>query len=165
MHVSLGRCGRSHLRVRCSSQRITLPFAIPTMEVPTEVTLVTARHDIFDTEAMWKCMEEGGVMWCEVVAAARAAGTSVVEHQIWIAEKRLERARQRLDEIELEKVTRRCCRASKQVAQHGVHGGPSSTRLQPRGGSVGHFAWACQDGARGPHRVSPEPMVYGRTHG
>ena len=49
-------------------------------------------------------MEEGGVMWCEVVAAARAAGTSVVEHQSSIAEKRLERARQRLDEIELEKV-------------------------------------------------------------
>ena len=40
------------------------------------------------------------------MAAARAAGTSVVEHQSSIAEKRLERARQRLDEIELEKVTR-----------------------------------------------------------
>ena len=51
-------------------------------------------------------MEEGGVMWCEVVAAARAAGTSVVEHQISIAEERLERACQRLDEIALEKVTR-----------------------------------------------------------
>ena len=76
------------------------------MEVPTEVRLVTARHDIFDTEAMWKCMEEGGVMCCEVVAAARAAGTSVVEHQNSIAEKRLERARHRLDEIELEKATR-----------------------------------------------------------
>ena len=83
-----------------------MPFATTTMEVPTEVTLVTTRHDIFDTEAMWKCMEEGGVMWCEVVAAARAAGTSVVEHQSSIAEKRSERARQRLDEIELEKVTR-----------------------------------------------------------
>ena len=107
MHTSLGRCGRSHIRVGRSSQRITLPFAILTMEAPTEVALVTTRHDIFDTEAMWKCMEEGGVMWCEVVAAARAAGTSVVEHQSSIAEKRLERARQRLDEIGLEKVTRR----------------------------------------------------------
>ena len=106
MHSSRGRCGRSHIRVGRSSQRITLPFAILTMEVPTEVALVTTRHDIFDTEAMWKCMEEGGVMWCEVVAAARAAGTSVVEHQSSIAEKRLERARQRLDEIELEKVAR-----------------------------------------------------------
>ena len=65
-------------------------------------------HDILDAEALCSCMEEDGVMWHELVAAARAAGTSVVEHQSSIAEKRLERARQRLDEIEREKVTRRC---------------------------------------------------------
>jgi hypothetical protein len=72
-----------------------LPFAITTMEVPTEVRLVTSRDDIFDTEAMWRCIDENGVMWCELVAAARATRVSVVEHQSSIAEKRSERARQR----------------------------------------------------------------------
>ena len=83
-----------------------MPFAITTMEVPTEVRLVTSRDDIIDTEAMWRCIDENGVMWCELVAAARATRVSVVEHQSSIAEKRSERARQRLDEIELEKVSR-----------------------------------------------------------
>ena len=84
-----------------------MPFAITTMEVPTEVRLVTSRDDIFDTEAIWRCIDENGVMWCELVAAARATRVSVVENQSSIAEKRSERARQRrLDEIELEEGSR-----------------------------------------------------------
>ena len=63
-------------------------------------------HAPYDTEALCRWMEEDGVMWRDFVATARAAGTSVVEYMISEGRKRSERARRRLDEIELEKVTR-----------------------------------------------------------
>jgi hypothetical protein len=63
-------------------------------------------HDILDAEALCSCMEEDGVMWHELVAAARAAGTYAVEYMIPDSRQRSERAFQRLDEIELQKVSR-----------------------------------------------------------
>ena len=64
------------------------------------------RNAPYDTEALCRWMEEDGVMWRDFVAPARAANTSVVEYMISEGRKLSERARQRLDEIELEKVTR-----------------------------------------------------------